>query len=224
MVREGFAYGGQGRRDFQEQYGVLETVEKIEGSDNACSRATKKTMRVLRKPGASPLLFGKFLMNTTAFLALEDISDNLPRYGESVISVDMDEALQQAYERLHCQQCELVQWSGREQCRCCGAPLPEPIMKVVERVVERVVAQPSSGNNAEVVTVLPVETGVASDFPTMAQMERTMILAAYQRSNRRPLLAARLLGIGKTTMYRKLRQMKNGPEAPATAGQSLRPI
>ena len=57
-------------------------------------------MRVLRKPGASPLLFGKFLMNTTAFLALEDISDNLPRYDESVISVDMDEALQQAYERL----------------------------------------------------------------------------------------------------------------------------
>jgi hypothetical protein len=100
MVREGFAYGGQGRRDFQEQYGVLETVEKIEGSDNACSRATKKTVRVLRKPGASPLLFGKFLMNTTAFLALEDISDNLPRYDESVVSVDMDEALQQAYEQL----------------------------------------------------------------------------------------------------------------------------
>jgi hypothetical protein len=57
-------------------------------------------LRVLRKPGASPLLFGKFLMNTTAFLALEDISDNLPRYDESVISVDMDETLQQAYERL----------------------------------------------------------------------------------------------------------------------------
>ena len=100
MVREGFAYGGQGRRDFQEQYGVLETVEKIEDPDNACSRATKKTVRILRKPGASPLLFGKFLMNTTAFLALEDISDNLPRYDECVISVDMDETLQQAYERL----------------------------------------------------------------------------------------------------------------------------
>ena len=95
MVREGFAYGGQGRRDFQEQYGVLETIEKVEEADNACSRATKKTVRVLRKPGASPLLFGKFLMNTTAFLSLEDISDNLPRYDESVISVDMDDALQQ---------------------------------------------------------------------------------------------------------------------------------
>jgi hypothetical protein len=100
MVRQGFAYGGQGRRDFQEQYGVLETVEKIEDSDNACARATKKTVRVLRKPGASPLLFGKFLMSSTAFLSLEDISDNLPRYDESVISVDMDEMLQKAYERL----------------------------------------------------------------------------------------------------------------------------
>jgi hypothetical protein len=100
MVCEGFAYGGQGRRDFQEQYGVLETIEKVEESDNACSRATKKTVRVLRKPGASPLLFGKFLMNTTAFLSLEDISDKLPRYDESVISVDMDEPLQQAYEKL----------------------------------------------------------------------------------------------------------------------------
>jgi transcriptional regulator of acetoin/glycerol metabolism len=41
----------------------------------------------------------------------------------------------------------------------------------------------------------------------MAEMERTLILAAYERSNRRPLEAARLLGIGKTTVYRKLRAM-----------------
>ena len=100
MVAEGLAYGGQGRRDFQQQYGVLETVEKVRDTDNACSRATKKTITVLRKPRASPLLFGKFLMNTTAFLSLEDISDNLPRYDESVLSVDMDEELRIAYEEL----------------------------------------------------------------------------------------------------------------------------
>ena len=75
-------------------------VYKRQESDNACSRAIKKTVRVLRKPGASPMLFGKFLMTTTAFLSLEDISDNLPRYDESVISVDMDDVLQQAYEQL----------------------------------------------------------------------------------------------------------------------------
>jgi transcriptional regulator of acetoin/glycerol metabolism len=42
----------------------------------------------------------------------------------------------------------------------------------------------------------------------MAEVESRMILAAYHRSNRRPLEAARLLGIGKTTMYRKLRELK----------------
>ena len=100
MAGEGFAYGGQGRRDFQQQYGVLETIEKVRETDNACSRATKKTIQVLKKPGASPLLFGKFLMNTTAFLSLEDIADNLPRYDESVLSVEMDSELTKAYEEL----------------------------------------------------------------------------------------------------------------------------
>jgi hypothetical protein len=100
MVREGFAYGGQGRRDFQQQYGVLETIEKVRDTDNACSRSTKKTIQVLRKPGASPMLFGKFLMTTTAFLSLEDIADNLPRYDESVLAVEMDEELDRAYKEL----------------------------------------------------------------------------------------------------------------------------
>jgi len=74
MAGEGFACGGQGRRDFQEQYGVLETIEKVRKEDNACSRSTKKTIQVLRKPGASPLLFGKFLMRTRR-------SKNRPRSG-----------------------------------------------------------------------------------------------------------------------------------------------
>ena len=29
MVKAGYEAGSQGRRDFQEQYGVLETVEKV---------------------------------------------------------------------------------------------------------------------------------------------------------------------------------------------------
>ena len=47
-----------------------------------------------------------------------------------------------------------------------------------------------------------------TSFPTMAEVERAMIVAAYQKSSRKPLEAARLLGIGKTTMYRKLREIK----------------
>jgi|SRR6185312_5263582 len=112
-------------------------------------------------------------------------------------------------DKVRCQKCELVQWSGREQCRRCGASLPEPIVKIVERVVERIIFQPFSGNIAKAVSGQTLsETGTTSNFPTMAEMERTMILAAYQRANHRPLLAAQLLGIGKTTMYRKLRDIK----------------
>lgn len=112
-------------------------------------------------------------------------------------------------DKVRCQKCELVQWRAHEKCRRCGAPLPEPIVKIVERVVERVVFHPSPENNAGAVSVHVLsEQGTTSDFPTMAQMERRMVLAAYQKSNRSPLLAARLLGIGKTTMYRKLREIK----------------
>lgn len=109
-------------------------------------------------------------------------------------------------DKIRCRVCELVQWNDREHCRRCGAALPEPIVKIVERVV----FQPAERNAAETVTKSSLsELWDLSDFPTIAEVERTMILAAYQRSNRQPLAAARLLGIGKTTMYRKLREIRS---------------
>ena len=132
-------------------------------------------------------------------------------------------------DKVRCQSCELVQWSDRVSCRRCGTVLPEPIVRIVERVVERVVIrqdpqclqkleeahrlisaaterlqQPSAEEKAP---ILLSQISEAGSFPTMAEMERAIIAAAYERSNRRPLEAARLLGIGKTTVYRKLRAM-----------------
>ena len=132
-------------------------------------------------------------------------------------------------DKVRCQSCELVQWSDRVSCRRCGSALPEPIVRIVERVVERVVIrqdpqclqkleeahrlisaaterlqQPSAEEKAP---ILFSQISEAVAFPTMAEMERAMIVAAYEKSNRRPLEAARLLGIGKTTVYRKLRAM-----------------
>ena len=128
-------------------------------------------------------------------------------------------------ERVRCRNCELVQWRAGENCRRCGAALPDPIVKIVERVVERVVVRQDpecvatleqakkliaaaserlSQQPIEPVSLLPT----TDSFPTMAEMERTMIVAAYQKSSRKPLEAARLLGIGKTTFYRKLREIK----------------
>jgi len=74
-------------------------VTTIEPADNKCSEA-RVTERVHRRPGASPLLFGHFLMDFAAFLSLEDISDALPPYREEVVAVEMDSDLKGAYEEL----------------------------------------------------------------------------------------------------------------------------
>ena len=132
--------------------------------------------------------------------------------------------------KTRCVQCELVQWGDHGNCRRCGHALPTPVVNVVERVVERVVIQQDSAclENLEAAAKLisataarleestaqqrpPVHPNVLPNvepLPTLDEMERTMILAAYRKSNRKPVEAARLLGIGKTTFYRKLREMR----------------
>jgi hypothetical protein len=99
MLEEGFEYGDAGVRAFTEIYGLLEKITVIEPADNACSEA-RVTTRVRHRPGASPLLFGRFLMSLGAFVSLEDISDALPPYREEIVSVEMDETLQKAYAEM----------------------------------------------------------------------------------------------------------------------------
>jgi hypothetical protein len=99
MVGEGFEYGEAGVRAFTETYGLLEKITVVEPVDNSCSEA-RVTKRVRRRPGASPLLFGRFLMSLGAFISLEDISEALPPYREEVVSVEMDPPLREAYQKL----------------------------------------------------------------------------------------------------------------------------
>jgi SNF2 family DNA or RNA helicase len=99
MREEGFDPGEGGMRQFAETYGVLEKITTIEPADNACSKA-KTTTVVKRRPGASPLIFGKYLMNMAAFVSLEDISAALPPYSEEIVAVEMDAPLREAYQKL----------------------------------------------------------------------------------------------------------------------------
>jgi superfamily II DNA or RNA helicase len=99
MKEHGYEWGTTGRSSFTQDYGVLETITKVEPEDNACSKA-KATSTVRRKPGASPLLFGEFLMQLCAFVFLEDISGELPSYEESYLSVPMDAPMREAYAEL----------------------------------------------------------------------------------------------------------------------------
>ena len=100
MVRDGFTWGSAGKERFTHEFGVIETIERTKIEDNACSRKNKTEVTIRRKPGASPLLFGKYLMDTCAFVSLEDISDALPAYREDVIPVALEGALKTAYEQL----------------------------------------------------------------------------------------------------------------------------
>lgn len=132
--------------------------------------------------------------------------------------------------KIRCAECELVQWADHTQCRRCGQVLPAPIVNVVERVVERVVFARNSQcleqlqeasklisaatarlEESNTNQKVPADFNLLSaveEFPTLDAIERTMIVAAYRRSNRKPLEAARLLGIGKTTFYRKLKELR----------------
>src|SRR5882762_323914 len=99
MKEHGYEWGTTGRSSFTQDYGVLETITKVEPTENRCSKAKSSSM-VRRKPGASPLLFGEFLMQLCAFVFLEDISGELPAYGESYVSVPMDPLMMAAYREL----------------------------------------------------------------------------------------------------------------------------
>ena len=99
MLELGYEWSEAGVRSFAETYGILEKITTIQPADNACSKA-RVTTQVKRRPGASPLLFGRLLMELGAFISLEDISCDLPTYTEEVIGVEMDPPLGAAYCQL----------------------------------------------------------------------------------------------------------------------------
>jgi two-component system response regulator HydG len=52
----------------------------------------------------------------------------------------------------------------------------------------------------------PIREGAAPEVATLAELERQAILGAIRVLNGDKLQAAKLLGIGKTTLYRKLKE------------------
>jgi transcriptional regulator of acetoin/glycerol metabolism len=79
----------------------------------------------------------------------------------------------------------------------------EQASRLISSATERL--QQSSAS--EKAPILFSQISDAAVLPTMAEVERALIVAAYERSNRKPLETARLLGMGKTTVYRKLREI-----------------
>jgi SNF2 family DNA or RNA helicase len=79
------------------RYGVLERVTRTYPQDNKFSKGKKSNTTLKRKPGISPLVFSRHLLNKTIFLGLEDIAPDLPAFDEEVHCVAMDDELKEAY-------------------------------------------------------------------------------------------------------------------------------
>lgn len=99
MLKDGKRY--EKSADFNAEYGVIESVYEIAAPDyNSNRRTSKKKIREKQLPGVSPLVYSRFLMDSAAFLSLNDMGKNLPEYEEIPVQLHMNENVAQEYQRL----------------------------------------------------------------------------------------------------------------------------
>lgn len=73
-----------------ETYGTLEMITDIEDEDHYCGRGRRNGKMMRKRPGVSPLVIGKYLLDKACFVRLSDIIDGLPPYEEKVLTLKMD--------------------------------------------------------------------------------------------------------------------------------------
>ena len=98
MKSEGYEYGND--MPFIKDYGVTRQTTWFRNQgfgryDDVSSRGKIKEL-----PGVSPIVFTKFLLENSAFLSLEDITEGLPGYEEIPVALDMPSELADAYADL----------------------------------------------------------------------------------------------------------------------------
>ncbi len=99
MLKDGKRYDKSA--DFNAEYGVTESVYEIASPDyNSNRRTSKKKIREKQLPGVSPLVYSRFLMDSAAFLSLNDMGKNLPEYEEIPVQLHMNKEVAEEYHRL----------------------------------------------------------------------------------------------------------------------------
>ena len=86
---------------FNSEYGVTEAVYELEsGEYNANRRSKKRLLQTKQKPGVSPLVYSRFLIDCAVFLSLNDMGKHLPDYEEIPIELNLREDIEKEYERI----------------------------------------------------------------------------------------------------------------------------
>lgn len=99
MLKDGKSY--EKAIDFNNEYGVTESVYEIAAPDyNSNRRTSKRKVRERQLPGVSPLVYSRFLMDSAAFLSLNDMGKDLPEYEEIPVPLKMNEEVAREYDSL----------------------------------------------------------------------------------------------------------------------------
>ena len=86
---------------FNNEYGVTESTYELNESDyNANSRSKKKLLNERQRPGVSPLVYSRFLIDCAVFLSLCDMGKHLPDYEEIPIELELPEEIKKEYDRM----------------------------------------------------------------------------------------------------------------------------
>jgi hypothetical protein len=83
------------------QYGIVEKVTRVklndDFDDNTMSRGKKRSVVIREKPGISPVVLVKYLLERCVFLRLADIALALPSYDEFIVTLDMEPEQSKGY-------------------------------------------------------------------------------------------------------------------------------
>lgn len=103
LLDMGYHYSSSEQMRFCKEYGCVEAVYELtkpsSGSYNVMSRGKQLTPPKV-KPGISPVIFGKLLMDRCLFLDISDLSKYLPKLKEKVELVDLPHDFSWDYTRV----------------------------------------------------------------------------------------------------------------------------
>ena len=86
---------------FNSEYGVTEaTYELTEVEYNANRKSNRKKLQERQKPGVSPLVYSRFLIDCAVFLSLNDMGKHLPDYEEIPIELNLSCEIEEEYKRI----------------------------------------------------------------------------------------------------------------------------
>jgi len=98
LKADGFGYGNT--TEWLQTYGTLERIKRLEDEDNYYGRGKKKGEMKRKRPGVSPLVIGKYLLDKAVFIRLADVIEGLPSYEENVVTIKMDSKQKAEYSEL----------------------------------------------------------------------------------------------------------------------------